>query len=68
MLSYRPGPSLVATRPFTSTDKYSFVSFVFWSVAPLPHKPFFSPFIQVFGVPFFDSFGARESYTKGTVI
>ena len=51
MASYRPGPSLVATRPFTSTDKYPFVRFVFWSVAPLSQKPYFSSFIQVFESP-----------------
>ena len=51
MLSYRPGLSLVATRPFTSTVKYPFVRFVFWSVAPLSQKPCFTPLIQVFGSP-----------------
>ena len=45
MLSYRPGPSLVTTRPLTSTDKYPFVRFVFWSVAPLSQKPCFTPLI-----------------------
>ena len=51
MASYRPGLSLVATRPFTSTDKYPFVRFVFWSVAPLSQKPCFTPLIQVFESP-----------------
>ena len=61
MLSYRPGPSLVATRPLTSTDKYPFVRFVFWSVASLSQKPYFTPLIQVFGDPVKICESARDS-------
>ncbi len=49
-------------RPLTSTDKYSFVSFVFWSVAPLSQKPCFAPLIQVFGSPVKICESARDSH------